>query len=101
MESVNVVTLAGNVTASSRRLVGRNRSWTSFDVTTYRVVKTEDSKIKIPEVHEVRMFNAGSIFDHLKEGKFVVVVGRYCPESGDEPAYVQASSVTFPTRGDF
>ena len=101
MESVNVVTLAGNISSSARRLVGRNNAWTSFFLTTYRVIKSDGGKIRVPEVHEIRMFNSGSLFDYLKEGKFAVVVGRYCPESDDEPAYVSASSVTFPTRGDF
>lgn len=101
MESVNVATLAGNITSSASRLHGKNQSWVSFDLTTYRVVRDGDRKVKVPEVHEVRMFNPGSILDHLKSGKFAVIVGRYCPDNSDDTSYMHASTVTFPTKGDF
>jgi hypothetical protein len=92
--------VAGNITAAAYRMTEKNHAWTVFDVTTYRVVKDGDNKIRIPEVHEVRMFNSGSIFEHLRVGKFVVVQGRVVPDTEHCNSYVQANGVTFPTKGD-
>ncbi len=100
MESLNNVVVAGNITASAYKMSEKNHAWTVFDVTTYRVVKDGDNKIKIPEVHEVRMFNSGSIFEHLRVGKFAVVQGRVVPDTESCNSYIQATAVTFPTKGD-
>ena len=96
MESLNQIVLAGKVSSVDPDNRGSNRAF-RFSLTTNQMYVDDGGKKMDPEVHSVKLLNAGTIARFIKAGKNIVLSGRL-KYSGDQ-SYVLADKIHFPGGG--
>ena len=96
MESFNQVILSGVVNGHALLAKTSNGTSAIFEVETTQMYRRDGEKAFEPEIHVVKMKDAGTIAKYLTDGKPILVVGRLKPSMGT--AYVNALHISFPDR---